>query len=237
MKVLVLGAGMMGSAVVFDLAKSDLVESITVADVDSGRARTLSEKMGGLKTKAAAVDVRSYDDVVELMKDFDVTISVVTLYHNDMLTKAAIEARRHFCDLGGSDEILKRQKAQGTDAKRAGVVIVPNCGLAPGVANVIAMYGVNKFDRVQSVKIRVGGLPEYPRPPLNYQLVFSVEGLLMEYTERAKVLQAGKVKYVDPLSEVEPVELPGFDKSLEAFHTSGGASILPELFGGEGGFT
>jgi lysine 6-dehydrogenase len=163
MEVLVVGAGMMGSAVVFDLAKSDLVESITVADVDPGRARTASEKIGGSKTKAVAVDVRSYHDVVELMKGCDVAISAMTLYHSDMLTKAAIEARRHFCDLGGSDEILKKQKALHADARRVGVVIVPNCGLAPGMANVIAMYGVNKFDRVQSVKIRVGGLPERPR--------------------------------------------------------------------------
>jgi lysine 6-dehydrogenase len=233
MKVLVLGAGMMGSAVVFDLAKSDLVESITVADADSARARTVSEKTGGSKTKAAAVDVRNHSDVVELMKGCDVAISAVTLYHNDTLTKAAIEARKHFCDLGGSDEILRRQKTLDSDAKRAGVVIVPNCGLAPGTANVIAMYGVNKFDRVQSVKIRVGGLPERPKPPLNYQLVFSVEGLLKEYTERAKVLRVGKVEYVDPLSEVEPVEIPGFDKSLEAFHTSGGASLLPDLLQGK----
>lgn len=232
MKVLVLGAGMMGSAVVFDLAKSDLVESITVADIDAGRARTVSEKIGGSKTKAVAVDVRSYNDVVKLIKDCEVTISAVTLYHNDMLTKAAIQGRRHFCDLGGSDEILKGQKALDMDAKRADVVIVPNCGLAPGMANVIAMYGVNKFDRVQSVKIRVGGLPEHPRPPLNYQLVFSIEGLLKEYTERAKVLRGGKVEYVNPLSEVETVEIPGFDKSLEAFHTSGGASLLPELLEG-----
>jgi lysine 6-dehydrogenase len=232
MKVLVLGAGMMGSAVVFDLAKSNLVERITVADVDSCRAQAVSEKMGCSKTTAVTVDVRSYNDVVELMKDFDVTTSAVTLYHNDMLMKAAIEARRHFCDLGGSDEILKKQKALDADARHADVVIVPNCGLAPGMANVIAMYGVNKFDRVQSVKIRVGGLPERPKPPLNYQLVFSVEGLLKEYTERAKVLRAGKVEYVNPLSEVEPIELPGFDKSLEAFHTSGGASLLPELLQG-----
>jgi lysine 6-dehydrogenase len=232
MKVLVLGAGMMGSAVVFDLAKSDLVESITVADVDSGRAQAVSEKMGGSKTTAVTVDVRSYNDVVKLIKDCDVTVSAVTLYHNDTLTKAAIKARRHFCDLGGSDEILKRQKALEKDAEGAGIVVVPNCGLAPGMANVIAMYGVNKFDRVQSVKIRVGGLPEHPRPPLNYQLVFSVEGLLKEYSERAKVLRGGKVEYLNPLSEIEPVEIPGFGKSLEAFHTSGGASLLPELLQG-----
>jgi lysine 6-dehydrogenase len=154
------------------------------------------------------------------------------LYHNDTLTKAVIEARKHFCDLGGSDEIVKEQKSLDSDAKRAGVVVVPNCGLAPGMANILAMYGVNKFDRVQSVKIRVGGLPEHPRPPLNYQLVFSVEGLLKEYTERAKVLRGGKVEYMNSLSEVEPVEFSGFDKSLEAFHTSGGASILPELLQG-----
>jgi lysine 6-dehydrogenase len=167
------------------------------------------------------------------MKDSDVAISAVTLYHNDALMKAAIEAGRPFCDLGGSDEILAKQKALDSDAKRADIAIVPNCGLAPGTANVIAMHGVKQFDRVYAVQIRVGGLPEHPRPPLNYQLAFSVEGLLKEYTERAKVLRGGRVEYVDPLSEVEVVEFPGLNKSLEAFHTSGGASILPELLQGK----
>lgn len=233
MKILVLGAGMMGSAVVFDLARSRLVECITIADIDSHRAQNVADSAGHSKASALEVDVRDHSRVVELMKDCDVTISAVTLYHNDTLAEAAVEAKSHFCDLGGSDEIVGRQKALHEEAKRASVTIVPNCGLAPGMANVIAMHGVNQFDRVHAVQIRVGGLPQHPRPPLNYQLAFSVDGLIKEYTEKAKVLRHGKIEYVEPLTEVEPIEFPPSYNSLEAFHTSGGASLLPDLLQGK----
>jgi lysine 6-dehydrogenase len=233
MKILVLGAGMMGSAIVFDLARSRLVEGITVADIDSDRAQNVAQRTADSKASGLELDVRNHGRVVELMKDCDVTISAVTLHYNDALAKAAVEARSHFCDLGGSDEIVGRQKALDGEARRANVTIVPNCGLAPGMANVIAMHGVNQFDQVHAVQIRVGGLPQHPRPPLNYQLAFSVDGLIKEYTEKAKVLRHGKIEYVEPLTEVESIEFPTLYNSLEAFHTSGGASLLPELLQGK----
>ncbi|MEK6571197.1 MAG: saccharopine dehydrogenase NADP-binding domain-containing protein, partial [Bacteroidota bacterium] len=83
MKFLVLGAGMMGGAVVFDLARSRSVDRIKVADIDRERAEAVVKKMGGSKASAVVADVRDYDRIVELMKDCDVAISAVTLYHND----------------------------------------------------------------------------------------------------------------------------------------------------------
>jgi lysine 6-dehydrogenase len=233
MKILVLGAGMMGSAIVYDLARSPRVQQIAVGDVDGERAARVAQTFGSSKTSPVVVDVRDAARAVEVMRESDVAVSAVTLHYNDVLARAALDARTNFCDLGGSDDIVAKQKMLDPDAKRIGVTLVVNCGLAPGMANVIAMHGVKQFDRVRELRIRVGGLPQRPKPPLDYQLVFSVDGLIKEYTERAKVLRQGRVEYVEPLTEIEPVEFPQPFGSLEAFHTGGGASLLPELLRGK----
>ncbi len=88
--------------------------------------------------------------------------------------------------------------------------------------------------KADALKIYVGGLPQQPRPPFNYQLVFSVEGLINEYSEPAKILRDGKMVTVEPLTEVEAFHMEGFPV-LEAFHTSGGTSTLPETFQGQVG--
>ena len=88
--------------------------------------------------------------------------------------------------------------------------------------------------KADALKIYVGGLPQTPRPPFNYQLVFSVEGLINEYSEPAKILRDGKIITIEPLTEVEPFGMEDFPE-LEAFHTSGGTSTLPETFQGQVG--
>lgn len=84
------------------------------------------------------------------------------------------------------------------------------------------------------MKIYVGGLPQHPQPPFNYQLVFSVHGLINEYAEPAKILRNRKVVAIEPLTELETFKLRGFPE-MEAFHTSGGTSTLPESFAGRVG--
>ncbi|MCP6725795.1 hypothetical protein NL526_27445, partial [Klebsiella pneumoniae] len=91
----------------------------------------------------------------------------------------------NFCDLGGNNYIVDEQLALDGEAKAAGVSIIPDCGLAPGMVSVLAMHGAARFDSVDEIHIRVGGLPQDPQPPLSYQLVFSVEGLINEYIEIA----------------------------------------------------
>ncbi|MFQ5498940.1 MAG: saccharopine dehydrogenase family protein, partial [Candidatus Zixiibacteriota bacterium] len=118
------------------------------------------------------------------------------------------------------------------DALKAGIIAIPDCGLAPGMVAVLAVDGMKRFDRVESVKIRVGGLPQSPRPPLNYQMVFSAEGLINEYWEPCVILEDGKKKTVNPLTEVELLEFDGIGK-LEAFYTSGGTSTLPDSLAGQ----
>jgi lysine 6-dehydrogenase len=104
--------------------------------------------------------------------------------------------------------------------------VIPDTGLAPGMVNILAAAGIAEMDTVEAVQIRVGGLPEDPEPPLNYQIVYSLEGVLDYYTTQSWVLRDGRPTEVDALSEVEAVEFPEPVGTLEAFHTAGGLSTM-----------
>lgn len=233
MKFLVLGSGLMGSALAFDLARSKKVEKVTLADADLLRAEQATHRIGSPVVHPVHLNVSMIDSVIALMTQHDCVIGAVSFRYNSILTKAAITTGVHFCDLGGNDEVVQNQMSLDAEARKAGVLIVPNCGLAPGLANVLAARGAELFDSVDSVKLRVGGLPQHPRPPFNYQLVFSIEGLINEYSGTSTVIRDGKLTQVDTLTEIETVNFPKPPGTLEAFHTSGGSSLLPKMFVGK----
>ncbi len=232
MKFLVLGSGMMGSALAFDLARSKGVTGITLADYDLTAARKTAERIGSPLVKPVALDVEYQDNVVALMAGHDCAIGAVSYRFNYGLSLAAIETGIHFCDLGGNDDVVHRQRSLDHKAREKGIAIVPNCGLAPGMANVLAARGVELFDSVDSISLRVGGLPQEPKPPFNYQLVFSVEGLVNEYSGFSVTLRDSRIVQQETLTEVEAIDFPPPFGTLEAFHTSGGSSLLPEMFEG-----
>ena len=228
MKALVLGAGMMGSAMAYDLAHSKGVEKIILADINEDAARAVAVRTAK-HVEPRKLDINYFDEVVDLMGGVDVALGATSYTHNVLLTKAAIEAKVHFTDLGGNMDVVDKQLAFDAQARAANVLILPNCGLAPGMACVIAAGGAKKFSDVREIHIRVGGLPQHPQPPLNYQLVFSPEGLINEYWEPVQILENGQEKTVPPMSAVEELEFPGVGK-LEAFYTSGGTSTLPQTY-------
>ncbi len=233
MKVLVLGAGRMGHGAVFDLIhNSPDVEKVTVADFDLKKAEAVAEAVDASRVNARHVDASDIASVAELMRGHDSVISCVNYWYNVALSKAAIANKANFCDLGGNNYIVDEQLALDASARAAGISIIPDCGLAPGMVSVLAMHGAAKFDQVQEIHIRVGGLPQDPQPPLNYQLVFSVEGLINEYIETARVIRDGTLKTVESMTELESLSFDGFPP-LEAFQTSGGTSTLPDTFLGK----
>ncbi|HEY5616194.1 MAG TPA: saccharopine dehydrogenase C-terminal domain-containing protein, partial [Bacteroidota bacterium] len=230
MKILVIGAGQMGTALAYDLARSQGVESVTLADVDASRAHSVAAQINAKKIRHARLDVEYFDDVISLMSGHDCAIGATTFRHNFELTRAALEAGVHFCDLGGNDDVVRRQLSLDAEAKNRNILVVPNCGLAPGFANVLAAGGAKKFDELDTIHIRVGGLPQHPKPPLNYQLVFSAEGLVNEYSGMSVVLREGKPVERAAMTELEELEFPPPFGLMEAFLTSGGASMLPAMF-------
>jgi lysine 6-dehydrogenase len=232
MKMLVLGAGRMGLGAAFDLAAQADVDEVTVADVDFDKARAIADRVGS-KIRPVQIDVADRDAVVNLMRGHASTLSAVVYKLNAMLAGAAIEAGTNFCDLGGNNDVVAAELALDTQARERGVTIVPDCGLAPGMVAVLVAHGAERFDALDEIHIRVGGLPQNPRPPLDYQMVFSVEGLINEYVERARVIRGGAIADVDSMTELESLEFPAPFGTMEAFQTSGGTSTLPESFLGK----
>ena len=233
MKILVLGAGRMGLGAVYDLAhNSPEVETITVADSDLTKAEIVAESVNSPKVSAFELDVSDYDKTVFAMRGHDAAISCVNYWFNASLSKAAIETNCNFCDLGGNNYVVDEQLALDEEARKAGISIIPDCGLAPGMVSVLAMHGAKRFDEIEEIHIRVGGLPQEPKTALQYQLVFSVEGLINEYIEVARVIRDGHISEVASMTEVESLSFDDFP-ALEAFQTSGGTSTLPDTFLGK----
>lgn len=223
MRMLVLGAGLQGSACAYDLLQDKEVESVRLADIHVHLPDFLAP-YSGPRLIPTPLDVRDQAAVLGAMKDCDVVMSAIPYYFNYELARLAVDAGVHFCDLGGNTEIVFKQKELDAEARRKNITVVPDCGLAPGMVNILAQYGIEQLDSVDSVKIFVGGLPQHPEPPLNYMLVYSLEGALDYYTTLSWVLRNGKRTQVKALSEIEPVK---FDfAELEAFHTAGGLSTM-----------
>src|ERR1700758_5369639 len=230
---------MMGSAAAFDMARQSQVASVTLADSDFKRAKAVAARVntinGDKKVRAAELDAASEKAAARLMKGHDGALSAVPYFLNLGLARAAIDARCHFADLGGNNTVVRQELALSSKAEKRGVAIAPDCGLSPGMASILGGELVNRLGgRADALKLYVGGLPERPVPPFHYQLVFSVEGLINEYVEPARILRKGKLFTIEPLTEPEEFHMDGFSP-LIAFHTSGGTSTLPETFEGRVG--
>jgi lysine 6-dehydrogenase len=232
MRMLVLGAGLQGSACAYDLLRQAEVERVTLADLDPKRVPAFLKKKVGKRLVLARVDVKQTARLRALMRGHDAVMNASPYHFNYAVAKAAVAAGLHCADLGGNTEIVQRQKTLDGAARKKGVSIIPDCGLAPGMVNIIAAEGIRRVGDADSVKIFVGGLPRHPKPPLNYQIVYSLEGALDYYTTPSWVLRDSKPARVDALSELEPVEFPAPVGTLEAFHTGGGISTMPWAYAG-----
>jgi lysine 6-dehydrogenase len=239
MKLLVIGSGMMGSAAAYDMARQEHVDSVTLADSDCQRAKDVAARVnriaGNRKVRAVALDASKENEATRLMKGHDGVLSAVPYRLNLGLAKAAISAGCHFADLGGNNTVVRQELALAKAAEKKGVAIAPDCGLSPGMASILGGELVRRLDgRADALKLYIGGLPDKPMPPFHYQLVFSVEGLINEYVEPARILRKGKLTTIEALTEPEPFHMEGF-APLVAFQTSGGTSTLPETFEGKVG--
>lgn len=236
----VLGAGRQGVSAAYDLAVLGEADGITLFDVDEEDARRAAERVDGLTGRAVSralpLDVRDEGRLETALKGFHAALSAVPYRFNVGITRAALKAETPLCDLGGSTETVFEQRKLDDEAKAAGVAVVPDCGLAPGTANVLAIYAMLLVEERQAkpreIWMYCGGLPQRPQPPLGYQLLFSLEGLLNEYLSPVHVLRDGRVRTIEPLSELEEIEFPEPVGRCEAFTTSGGTSTGPWTFEG-----
>ena len=234
MKMLVLGAGLQGCATAFDLLQNPSVTQVTIADLHPEQlASFLDPYKGTDRLKAVKLDVTDLPAVTALMRGHVAVMSAIPYYFNAPMAGCAVEAGCHCADLGGNTEIVFEQKKLHAAAAAKGLSVIPDCGLAPGMVNILAAEGIRRLDKAEKVKIYVGGLPRHPEPPLNYQIVYSLEGALDYYTTTSWILRGGKRTPVEALSELEPVVFPEPVGTLEAFHTAGGVSTMPFSYEGK----
>ncbi|HEY5219140.1 MAG TPA: saccharopine dehydrogenase C-terminal domain-containing protein [Gemmatimonadaceae bacterium] len=235
MKMLVLGAGLQGSACAYDLLQHPDVAEVRIADLQVRELPAFLSKApnAGNKLKPLQLDVRDRAAVLAAMNGCDAVMSAIPYYFNLEMARCAVESGVHFSDLGGNTEIVFQQKELDGAAKTKKISVMPDCGVAPGMVNILAEHGIRQLDTVDTVKIFVGGLPQHPQGPLNYQIVYSLEGVLDYYTTLSWVLRGGKRTQVNALSEVEPVQFAAPIGTLEAFHTAGGLSTMAFRYEGK----
>jgi lysine 6-dehydrogenase len=226
MRMLVLGAGLQGSACAYDLLQNPEVTEVRLADLHVDHLPAFLAPYSGRRLVPTPFDAKNTEGALAMMRESDAVMSALPYYFNGEMARLAAEAGTNFTDLGGNTEIVFQQKQLDARFKAKGRSAVPDTGLAPGMVNILAEQGIRRLDTVDSLKIFVGGLPQQPEPPLDYQIVYSLEGVLDYYTTLSWVLRDGKREQVKALSEIEPVQFPEPVGELEAFHTAGGLSTM-----------
>ena len=234
---LILGAGKQGVAAAYDVALFGNARQIILADGSFDFAQEGSKRIQKLckgKTKAKIVpqqiSAQKYKNLVQIIRGNNAVLSALPYYFNPSIAQAAIEARVNYCDLGGyqdsTDQILKLNSA----AKKAGVTLIPDCGVAPGMCNSLAVSAMEQLSSTESVKMYCGGLPQKPQPPLGYGEVFNLEGLIGNYLGKSYVLRDGKIKLIPSLTEYELLDFGAPIGKLEAVITGGATSTCPWTF-------
>lgn len=233
---IIFGAGRQGIAAAYDLAIFGKASRVTFADCDGDLANRAADRVNELVhdkiVDAVRVDVRDEDEVRRILKGYNVALSAVPYFYNLSLTRIAIEGGVSFCDLGGNTDIVRQQQALDREAVRAGVSVVPDCGMGPGMGNTLAVYAMGLVGEPEHVYMYDGGLPQHPKAPWNYALTFSIEGLTNEYFGGMTILRDGELFHAPCFTEFELVDVPPLGK-LEAFLIAGGVSTAPWTFRGK----
>ncbi len=219
-RAIVLGAGMVGSVIAADLA-DDAEFEVTIADVRADALRIAEVRAKG-RIRTIRADLAEPNTVAKTVADFDIVLGALASPIGFQTLRAVIEAGKNFCDICFmSEDALELDEL----AKQRGVIAVVDCGVAPGMSNMLAGYGATLLDRCEKIEIYVGGLPRDPKPPFFYKAAFSPHDVIEEYTRPARLVEDGKIVVREALSEVESIELPGVG-NLEAFNTDGLRSLI-----------
>ncbi|MGD9900168.1 MAG: saccharopine dehydrogenase family protein [Calditrichaceae bacterium] len=230
MKVIVIGAGKMAHGLVFDFLKNRDITNVLVVDQSKDALNIIEQKFKDSRIHTTLAGADDFAILRPFFEQADGAVSAVPYDFNFGLSQLAVDTATHFVDLGGNNSVVEKQFGLHDKAKIKEIGIVPDCGLAPGMVSTVTAHAISELARIDSVKIRVGGLPVNPKPPLNYMLVFSVHGLINEYIEPAVIIDDGEIRTVPSMTDVEELEFPKPFGLLEAFYTSGGTSTLPQTF-------
>lgn len=212
MKVIVLGSGKIGSVMGLDFSKRGA--DITLSDIDLKRGENAAKAIGA---DAVRFDTSDHNAMVKTLREYDFVLGALPGDYGFNALKAVTDARKNMVDVSFTPE---DPTTLDETAKKAGITIIPDCGVAPGLSNMLVGYGSSKLDTVEEAKIMVGGIPETEIPPLGYTITWSADGLIDEYIRDVSIIKDGRMTQVPALSGLENIEFPGVG-TLESFYTDG----------------
>ncbi len=192
----------------------------------------LHETVKSEKVRSYQVDGRDESVLKPIVQGSNCIIGCASPTINPGLARISVEVGSHFCDLGGNDDIVREELDLGDAARDRGIWIVPNCGLAPGLINMLCLLGVDQFDDVVSASLRVGDVPIDPEPPFNFRLSVSARKLIDDYTMPAFEIAEGEVRQIEPLTNLEQIRFREPFGTLEAFTTGGSLVTLANKLSG-----
>lgn len=217
MKIAVLGTGLIGQMIVKELGNRDFVKSVTAIDGNQAAVDRAVQQANSSKVSGKVADLSTVAGIEVVLNHVDIAVAALP----DALSLHAVEAAArvgvHLVDLVGANYDQKlpfHELAVTNDA-----LIIPGCGLAPGIVNVLAARGIDLLDEADSAIMYCGGLPQHPEPPLDYQLVFSLEGVMGLYTRPAMATQDGEIVEMPPMEGLEEIEFPEPIGRLEAAYS------------------
>ena len=236
----VIGAGRQGVATAYDMLRHGGGASVLLADYDAGVAQQAAARINRLIGREVAtwaqVDASDVDALVAVLDGLDVFLCGTPFGFIPAATEAALRARVSMVDYGGHTPTVLQQLERDADAKAAGVAIVPDCGMGPGMNNTLGAYAVELLEQAgltpRDVYLWDGGIPQNPTPPWNYQCAFNINGLTNEYYGEVAVLRDGKLTMIGAFEELETLVFEGVGE-LEAFVTTGGTSTAPYTYEGK----
>jgi saccharopine dehydrogenase-like NADP-dependent oxidoreductase len=225
MKTLIVGCGNIGSVATEDLAKSMRSIDIVAADKNETLAKNVAQKISKDNVSWIQLDATKHEELVKALKNFDLVMGFLPGKFGYRLMKSCIKAGKNLVDVSYMPE---NPLALHDEAVKANVQVIPDCGLAPGIGNILVGHASAELDKVQTVHIMVGGLPKVPIPPLDYVITWSPENLIDEYMRKAVIVENGRKVEVEALSGLEEVDFPDFGK-LEVFYTDGLRTLLATM--------
>lgn len=235
----ILGSGRQGTAAAYDLAVAQDAALVVMFDVDIAAAGAAAARINELAHREVAcpqqLDVASEDAVADAIAPLGVVVCATPFRLIPGVTRAAIRARTGMVDLGGHTQTVLDQLALDGEAREAGIGVVPDCGMGPGLNNTFGMYLVEQLEAAGASEIEVrlydGGLPQDRSGLWGYRSTFHINGLTNEYDGQALFLRDGRPTPVETLTEDETVAFDDLGP-LQAFVTSGGTSTVPHSLQG-----
>jgi saccharopine dehydrogenase-like NADP-dependent oxidoreductase len=219
----VLGAGMMGRVVARDLVESEPSAEVSLYDRDEDLLARAIGFIGNDRARGGTLDVDRRPESVEALQGHDVAVAALPHGASLGVVELAIEAGTSLVDLVGEGPEARRRLHQS--AAERGILVIPGCGVAPGISNFCVGRGMELLDEIESAAVYVGGIPKVKAPPLDYQTVYLLESVFNAYRRNAVVVRGGERVELPPLSGLERVRFPDPIGELEAFYTDGLGSL------------